>query len=113
MSLTHDKLEALRDAPNPTSPGEVSSLLGLATYCSRFIKDMATVTEPLRRLTRSKANWEWGNEQENSLKLLKEAATGEILAYFNTKFKTELVVDAGPVGLGAILMQQNPEDAGL
>ena len=110
IRLTHDKLQALRDATDPTTPGEVSSLLGLATYCSRFIKNLATVTEPLRRLTRKSAKWEWGEEQQKSLKLLKEAASGEILAYYNTSYNTELIVDAGPIGLGAILMQQNPND---
>jgi hypothetical protein len=41
---------------------------------------------------------------------LKDAATGGILAYFNTAFKTELIVDASPIGLGAILIHFNPKD---
>ena len=32
------------------------------------------------------------------------------MSYFNTKFRTELIVDASPVGLGSILTQKNLED---
>ena len=32
------------------------------------------------------------------------------MSYFNTKFRTELIVDASPVGLGSILTQKNSED---
>ena len=41
---------------------------------------------------------------------VEEAATGEILAYYNLNFNTILVVDASPIGLGVILMQVNPID---
>ena len=33
-----------------------------------------------------------------------------MLSYFDKNFKTFLVVDASPIGLGAILMQENPQD---
>ena len=115
IRLTFDKTQALRDAKTPKSPGEISSLLGLSTYCSRFIKDHATITDPLRQLTRKRSNLDkspmsWGVKEENALKALKEAATGEILAYFDVKYDTVLIVDASPIGLGAILMQTNPKD---
>ncbi|CAF0818549.1 unnamed protein product [Brachionus calyciflorus] len=42
--------------------------------------------------------------------MLKESATGNILSYYNTKWITELVVDASPIGLVAILMQKNPKN---
>ena len=32
-------------------------------------------------------------------------ATPEVMKYFNSSLKTELIVDASPVGLGAILTQ--------
>jgi hypothetical protein len=54
ISLSLDKIKALKDAAPPITTSEVSSLLGLSTYCSRFIKDHATITDPLRMLTRQK-----------------------------------------------------------
>ena len=46
------KVEVICDAPVPMNTAEVRSFVGLATYCSRFIPDFASVTEPLCLLTR-------------------------------------------------------------
>ena len=110
IGLTEDKTRALREAAPPTSPGEVSSLLGLSTYCDRFIENHADIVDPLRKLTRSKSQWNWGEKEDNALNKLKKAATGKILGYYNTKWDTELIVDASPTGLGAILIQRNPRN---
>ena len=46
------KVEAFAKTQPPTTVSEVRSLLGMANYSSKFIKDHATITEPLRELTR-------------------------------------------------------------
>ena len=46
------KVEAIANASDPTNAQEVRSLLGLVTYCSRFIPDLATISAPLRELTK-------------------------------------------------------------
>ena len=47
-----------------------------------------------------------GPEQQHSFDCLKaRMATPEVMKYFNPSLKTELIVDASPVGLGAILTQ--------
>ena len=100
----------------PTTPSEVSSLLGLSTYCSRFLKNHATITDPLRKLTRNKKDnrtkidMKWTEEEQRALDDLKEAATGEILSYFDINYNTFMIVDASPIGLCAILMQENPKN---
>ena len=45
------KVAAIKDAGAPKNQEEVHSLLGLITYCSRFIPDLATVSKPLPQLT--------------------------------------------------------------
>ena len=37
-------------------------------------------------------------------------ATPEVMKYFNPSLKTELIVDASPVGLGAILTQLTADE---
>ena len=49
---TQSKVEAVTDATQPESATEVRSFLGLVNICARFIPDLATVSEPLRKLTR-------------------------------------------------------------
>ena len=67
---------------------------------------MATLTEPLRRLTKQGAKFDWGVDQENAFKTLKKKLTNaETLGYFDTEAKTQLITDANPVDLGAVLTQ--------
>ena len=47
---------------------------------------------------------------DESLSKLKHAVVEKALAYFNEEWLTEVVVDASPIGVGAILMQRDPRD---
>lgn len=78
----------------------------MMNYCGRFIPDYATLCEPLRRLTRNDTRWTWSTEQENAFVKLKQSLTADtVIAYFDPNEKIEIIVDASPVGLGAILKQ--------
>ena len=81
-------------------------------FCARFIPDLATVSEPLRRLTRKDVHYSWGKGQEAAFnELNKRLAKTETLGYFDSAAKTRVITDASPVGLGAILVQeQNGEE---
>ena len=46
------KISAIKDFPSPTNASEVRSLLGMATYCSRFIENFASISASLRDLTK-------------------------------------------------------------
>ena len=101
--LHEDKVKAIVDAREPQSASEVRSFLGLANYNARFIPDFATVAEPLRRLTKKSVHFEFGEEQKNAFNELKrKLSSAETLGYFDKDAKT----DASPVGLGAILIQE-------
>ena len=100
------KIEAITEARRPETASEIRSFLGLVNFCARFIPDLATLTEPLRRLTKQGAKFDWGVDQENAFKTLKKKLTNaETLGYFDTEAKTQLITDASPVGLGAVLTQ--------
>lgn len=104
------KVQAIRDTTTPQSASEVRSFLGMANYCSRFIPHLATLSEPLRQLPKKKAVWRWLEKEENAFNEIKEALChGATVAYFTPGMETELIVDASPVGLGALLVQKNKE----
>ena len=106
ISADPRKVAAIHKASDPKDPAEIRSLLGMANYCSRFIKDFSTITAPLRELTKKGAPWNWGAEHSAALQTLKERLTSDTtMSYFDPKKDTELVVDASPCGLGAILCQ--------
>ena len=71
------KVDAIHEAQPPQNPSEVKSLLGMAQYVSRFIPDYATITTPLRLLTRQDKPWKWEREEQKALDKLKEALVGD------------------------------------
>ena len=104
------KIEDIVNLQTPTSASEVRSLLGMTNYCSRFIPDYATKTEPLRKLTHKDQPWEWTPRHDSAVNELKDAlAKAPVTAYFDPVKDTELSVDASPVGLAAILSQKGQE----
>ena len=106
ISADDKKVASLINASPPKNATEVRSFLGLAQYFARFIKDFASISAPIRQLTHQNAKWVWGPEQQHAFDCLKaRMATPEVMKYFNSSLKTELIVDASPVELGAILMQ--------
>ena len=107
-----DKVKAVLEARRPESASEVRSFLGLVQFNSRYIPDLATVSEPLRKLTQKNVTFVWGSEQDIAFQKLKQRlANADTLGYFQKNAKTKIVDDASPVGLGGILIQtQDGED---
>ncbi|XP_015747522.1 PREDICTED: uncharacterized protein K02A2.6-like [Acropora digitifera] len=104
---TESRVEAVVTAREPQNAGEVRSFLGLVNFSARFIRNLASIAEPLHRLTRRETPFVWGTEQQPAFDTLKSSlANAETLAYFKRNAeKTKLITDASPVGLGAVLTQ--------
>ena len=106
INPTEDKVKAILEACAPENISEVRSFLGLVNYCSRYIPDLATKAEPLRRLTRKNQPFVFGAKEQKSFETLKlQLGRAETLAYFDVKARTQVIADASPYGLGGILVQ--------
>ena len=100
------KIEAIKSLKPPTNVSELRSYLGMVTYCGQFSNDLATVTAPLRELTKKDIKFEWKESQQNAFDtiqaILSEKTTS---SYFDLSKATKPIVDASPTGLAAILIQ--------
>ena len=97
----------MEEASCPTTSSEVRSFLGLAGFSSRLIPDFVTIAGLLRALTRNGAKFEWKEAQEKAFNQLKEESTrASMLVYFDKTVHMRVMVDASPVGLGAVPMQE-------
>ena len=104
---TADRVKVVLEMEEPKSASDVRSFLGLANYSSRLIPHFATLSEPLRRLTRKETLLEFGPEQKKSFEFLKKKmAEACLLVYFDKSAPTKIITDASPVGLGAVLAQE-------
>ena len=108
LSPDPQKVEALQHVDPPTNVSEVRSLLSPAAFCSRFIKDFAVITKPLRQLTCKGVKWQWSEVEQQSFESLKAALSVKTtLAYYDPQKATSIFVDGSPVGLGAVLTQED------
>ena len=64
VSPDPNKVQALKELPPPPNVAKLRSFLGMMNYVSRFIKDFAIISEPLRRLTKKDVDWLLSSEQD-------------------------------------------------
>ena len=84
LSADPQKVASIKNASPPENVSELHSLLGMASYCSRFIPNFVTITDPLRELTKKNAKWPWSKAQEEALAKLKTHLTDDtMLGYFD------------------------------
>ena len=101
------KVAAILQMPNPTDVEAVRRLQGMITYLAKFLPQLSSVMESIRRLTRQDCEWEWAQEQETSMAELKKLVTSvPLLAYYDPSKELVIQCDASSTGLGSTLMQE-------
>ena len=107
VNPSEEKVAAIRDARPPKDASEVRSFMGLVQYSAKFMPDVASVAKPIQELTRKGVTFKWGVEQQTAFQELKCLITqAETLGYFRADCRTRIIADASPVGLGAVLAQE-------
>ena len=101
------KIDAFANTPTPTNTSDVRSLLGMSNYCSQFLPAYATITAPLRELTKKNTPFQWSEACQEAYDILKDVLTSSpVVSFFDVN--KESIVDVNPVGLSAILAQRAP-----
>ena len=99
-----EKVEAVRNAPNPTNVSELKAFLGLLTYYNRFLSNLCNVLSPLYRLLRKEVKWQWTMKEEEAFNKAKDLLTSApLLVHYDPSKDLILSVDASPYGVGAVL----------
>ena len=107
ISADPRKVEAIKESDVPANASEVRSFLGMTNYVGRFIKNYSTITAPLRELTKQNVKFVWNSDRQKAFDLLKRELTSDkVMSYFDPTKETTMIVDASPVGLGALLTQE-------
>ncbi|XP_055604370.1 uncharacterized protein K02A2.6-like [Uranotaenia lowii] len=106
VAPAEQKVKTILQFRSPNTKEELRSFLGLVTYVSRFIPNLATENHLLRGLIKSNTPFKWTNEHQSSFDRIKQLiGSAKNLGYFDPKDRTLLVTDASGVGLGAVLIQ--------
>ena len=106
VSVSPEKVSAVRDWPQHENVTDVRSFLGTANYYSRFCKDFATIATPLHRLTDKRVRFIWQAEHQRAFDTIKEMlCTAPMLTYPVPDASFILDTDASLTGIGAVLSQ--------
>ncbi|GJR53129.1 putative reverse transcriptase domain-containing protein [Tanacetum coccineum] len=101
------KIKAEKNWKSPTTPSEIRSFLGLASYYRRFIANFSKIAKPLTLLTQKNKKYEWSMEQEEAFQTLKNnLCDAPILSLPNGVEDFVFYCDASNQGLGCVLMQR-------
>ena len=97
----------LKEIQRPQNKSEVRSYMGLVNFIGKFIPNFSTIIAPISSMLSKTAVYIWGEEQEEAFQtVLEEIRSPRILQHFDPLKETSIIVDASPVGLCAILVQE-------
>ena len=106
MTADPTKTDKVRDWPTSTSQHQLRQFLGLASYYRRFVKDFASICQPLYHLLEKRVRFNWTTNCQQAFDSLRSHLTSlPILAFLNFSKEFILDTDASDTGLGAILSQ--------
>ena len=107
IEVDESKVDAIKNWPTPINVSQVRSLLGLAGFYRRFVKDFSTIAAPLNELTKKGVVFKWGAPQDEAfLELEKQLTQAPLLVWPDFTKTFEIECDASGIGIGGVLMQE-------
>ena len=98
------KVNAIVNMPAPTDKKELSTILGMITYLSKFSPSLSETTKPMRDILKDDVEFCWDKPQQDAFEKTKKLISNTpVLTYFDPKKKLILEVDASKHGLGAAI----------
>ena len=96
------KIQAVKNCAPPASKEKLVSSLQMVAYLSRYISNFSSRCDPLRKLTKVNAKFEWSTDQEKAFQDLKAALTAaSILIPYHPERPALVICDGSPERLGA------------
>lgn len=105
-----EKIEAIKQAPEPKSVSELRSFLGLVMYYAKFVRNISSILSPLYNLLRKGVKFVWDQQCQEAFKKVKQIlVSSEVLAHYSLELPVVLTADASSVGVGAVVSHLTPD----
>ena len=89
----------------PEDAKSLQSFLGLVNYLTRYSGRLATLSAPLRDLTKKDTAYSWGAEHDRAFTEVNKVSSLGVLRYFDPLAETVIESDTLVKGLSAVLLQ--------
>ena len=107
LTMDPSRISAINAMPLPKNKKQLQAFLGVANYYRFFVKNFATIAEPLYQLLRKNTTFKWTDKQTWAVNRLKGyLANAPIVIFPNFSKEFFLHTDSSDYGLGAVLMQE-------
>ena len=105
-----DKFEAVTKIKIPTNEKDFKSFLGGIQNLSKYIENLSTHTDILRKLLKKQNEWKRTDQHSEAFNKLKGCITNiACVAHYNAQNKNTITTDASTKGLGATLWQKQKD----
>ena len=102
-----NKVRAIRDMPVPTDVKSLKRFLGMVTYLAKFLPNLSSFCEPLRRLELKDAEWCWLPVHDEAVQSIKSlVCEAPVLKFYDVNREVTIESDESLSGLGASLLQE-------
>lgn len=115
-----ERIDGITNFPKPQTYAQLREFIGLVNYIAKHLYNISTTMEPMRRLLEGNTKElkgarcldNWSPDQDQAFRATKEQVANNILerGYFDPKHPTSITTDASPVGLAAIVTQNDPKN---
>jgi len=103
------KVEAIATFPVPTDQRQLIRFLGMAGYYRKFCHNFSTIAEPLTALLKKGKSFHWSPECNSAFEKIRLILlSSPVLRAPDFQKPFKLFVDASDVGVGAVLLQEDP-----
>jgi len=110
MRPNPEKIQPILDYPVPKDRTQLRQFNGLVNWYHRHLKNIARVQGPLNKLTSPKVPWRWSKVEQNAFDEVKQALAAAPKLHVPIPGQSFILyTDASDFGLGAILVQQDPD----
>ncbi|GFX75504.1 retrovirus-related Pol polyprotein from transposon 297 [Trichonephila clavipes] len=104
IETDNSKVKAIAEMKPPKNSKEVLKFLGMAGWYQKFIPKYADICEPLYRVKKMGAKFNWSTEAQDAFDKIKRALTETpVLQLPNFTEQFNLYTDASGVGIGSVL----------